>query len=140
MPRSNWEPDEISRRVAALRSSADDDDLRPDPDAVVEVHHVTVGHADAARRDGRADGVGLVRAMDPVEARAEVERAGAERILHTAWHVAREVWAAAQHLRRRAPVRPFALHCHRLGAGPREPLPPDADAVADRLSSPEHEV
>ena len=83
---------------------------------------------------------GSFGAVDAVERRAEIEGARAERVLEAAAHVPRQVGTAPQHLRRRAPIRPFALHRHGLGARPGEALAPDADAVLDRLAAPEHVV
>src|SRR5262249_31729562 len=44
----------------------EDNNNRADPYATVEVNHVLVGHANAARRDGAADLFWLVGAVDPV--------------------------------------------------------------------------
>src|SRR5215203_6466307 len=119
---------------------AQDHDLGAEPDAVVEVDHVLVRHADAARGDRLADGLGLVRAMDAVERAAEIHGAGAERVLGAARHVARQVGPAADHLGRRAPVRPLALQADRLRAGPLEARAPDADRVLDRLAAARHVI
>ena len=45
-----------------------------------EVHYVVVLHSEAARGHGLPDGPGLVRAVDTVERRAEIDRARAERL------------------------------------------------------------
>jgi hypothetical protein len=58
--------------------SAQDDNLGADLRAIVEVSDIGVGHADASGGDGIADGLGLVRTMDPVHRRAEIQGAGAE--------------------------------------------------------------
>ena len=47
-------------------SRREHNDNRADLDAIVEVDHVLVGHADAARGDCSADILGLVRAVDTV--------------------------------------------------------------------------
>ena len=39
---------------------------RAEFDAIIEIDHVLIGHADAARGDGSADIFGLVGAVDPV--------------------------------------------------------------------------
>ena len=104
-----------------------------DPGAAVEVDDVVVGHADAAGRHRLADRVGLVRAVDAIERAGEVHRARAERIVDAALHVARQVGTAPQHLRRRGPVRPFALVGDVGHARPGEARPADADAVSQRL-------
>ena len=57
------------------------DDGGADLDAIVEVDHVLVAQADAARRDLVTDGPGLVGAVDAVERRAEIKRARAERVV-----------------------------------------------------------
>src|SRR5688572_8309799 len=73
-----------SRYCAALP----DDDLRVHRHPVVQVDHVDVAHADAARRDGKADLLRLVGAVDAVEsvlvALVEIERASPERIARAA--------------------------------------------------------
>src|SRR5690606_3083799 len=43
---------------------SEDDHLRPDPRAVVEVDNVGIDQADAARRDVEADAPGFVGAVD----------------------------------------------------------------------------
>src|SRR6478735_6926802 len=70
-----------------------DHDPRADLGAAVEVHHVFVGHADAARGHRLADGLRLVGAVDAVDRAADIEGAGAERIVRGALHVARQVRA-----------------------------------------------
>src|SRR5258707_13929853 len=60
---------------------SEDDHLRADLDPVVEVDHVLVEHADAARRYRVADRVRLVRAVDAVERGAEIHDARAELVL-----------------------------------------------------------
>src|SRR4051812_4055411 len=57
---------------AGARPSAEDHHARPDADALVEVHHIVVRHPDAARRDGLADAVRLIRAVNPEEAAREI--------------------------------------------------------------------
>src|SRR5947209_4336714 len=51
---------------------------------VIEIHHVVVDEAEAARRDCSSDGLRLVGAMDAADRAAEIHRAGAERIARTA--------------------------------------------------------
>src|SRR4051794_25988664 len=114
------------------RALAQDDDFGADLHTVVEVDHVLVEHADAARRHRLADRLRLVRAVDAVEAGAEIQGARAERVFRAASHVARQVGTALQHLGRRNPIRPFLLAADRLLAGPREALAADADAVLER--------
>ena len=70
--------------------------------------------------------------------RAEIERAGAERVLHAAGQIGRQVAAlgglALDHLRRRTPVRPLALVGDLVRARPFEAGLAGADAIAPRLA------
>ena len=116
------------------------DHRRADRNAIVEIDHVLVGQPEASGRHRLADGLGLVRAVDPVERRSEIERACAERIVGPARHVARQAGLPPPHLLGRRPVRPFALGGHPRGAGPCHPIAADADAVAQRLAVAEHEI
>ena len=47
-------------------SCREHDDNCADPDPIVEVDDILIGHADAARRDGSADIFGLVGAVNTV--------------------------------------------------------------------------
>src|ERR1700739_2026370 len=116
------------------RCRSDDDDPRAELDAAIEADHVLIAHPDAAGRHVGADGPGFVGAMDAVERRSQIHRAGAERILRTALHMPWQVGAPHQHFRRRRPVRPFLLGGNLLDARPGEARAADADAVAQRLS------
>src|SRR5689334_6927269 len=78
--------------------------------------------------------------MNAIERGAEIERARAERIVGTAYHVARQIRPTPQHLRGRRPGWPFALGAHALHAAPAEALASNADAVAQRLAVAEHEI
>ena len=84
------------------------DDLRADRHAIVEVDHVGVQHADAAGRDGPADRLRLVGAVDAVErvlaVLEEIHGAGAERIVGAAVHAVGKFASPA----RRAPASPPA--------------------------------
>src|SRR5262245_23186641 len=113
---------------------------RADFDPAVEIDHVLVGQADAARRRRRTDRVRLVRAVDAVKRRAEIHRARAQRIVDAAGHVTRQVGPAFEHLVRRRPVRPLALGADLRDAAPGHPLAADADGVAQRLTVAEHEI
>src|SRR6266851_4791164 len=100
----------IERPVQILvAKESDDDDPRPDIDAAVQVDHILIAHPDAAGRDVGADGPGFVGTVDAIERRAQIHRAGAERILRAAFHVPRQIGAPRQHFRRRRPRRPFLL-------------------------------
>src|SRR5215207_5341759 len=113
--------------------SAHDDDACTDAGATVEVDDVLIGHANAPRRDRLPDRFGLIRAVDAVERAAQIHGPGTERIVDAARHVARQVRAALQHLRRRAPIRPLALHGDGLCARPLEAGPADANCVLNGL-------
>src|ERR1700726_3707465 len=117
-----------------MAGQSDHDDPGADIDAAVEVDDVLVAHPDAAGRDVGADGPGLVGAVDAIQRRSQIHRAGTERILRAAFHVPRQIRPAHQHLRRRRPVRPFLLRGDRLDARPGESGLADADAVAQRLA------
>src|SRR5712692_6870852 len=113
--------------------SAQHYDLGADLDASVEIDHVVIRHAETSRRRRGADRLRLVRAVDAVERGAEIHGARAERIFVSAFHVARQIGPADQHLGRRRPVGPLALRRDRGDARPGEAEPAHADAVADRL-------
>src|SRR5215813_6476779 len=113
---------------------------RADLDPVIEIDHVLVGQADAARRRRRANRVRLVRAVDAVKRRAEIHRARAERIVDTTRHVTRQFGLALEHLVGRRPVRPLALGADLSDAAPGHPLAADADGVAQGLAVAEHEI
>ena len=75
--------------------------------------------------------------MNAIEAGAEINRARAERIVHSASHMAWQVGPALEHLRRRRPIRPLAFHGYCLRPGPGKTLPANADAIPDRFARPE---
>jgi len=76
--------------------------------------------------------------VDAIIARTKIDRARAKRILDPALHMSWQVGATLEHLRRRRPVRPFALAANGLGPGPGEALASHADAIFDRLLVAEH--
>ena len=96
-------------RRSRRRAARNHDDAGADLDAFEQVGDVLVQHADAARRDELADRRGLVGAVDAVDGRAEIHRAGAERVAGAAGHEARQIGLALDHLGRRMPVRPLGL-------------------------------
>ena len=98
---------------------------------VVEIGHVVVDQAEAARRHRLTDGLRRVGAVDAVDGVAEIHGAGAERIAGAASHEARQIGLARDHLRRRMPIRPFGLARDLQQALPGEAIAADADAVAD---------
>src|SRR5205807_208259 len=108
-------------------------DRGSDPHAIVEVDDILVGHPETTRRNRLADGLRLVGAVDAVHAGAEIDRAGPERIVDAAAHVARQIGTAAQHLAGWRPVRPFLFRAHPLDAAPGKARAPHPDPVADRL-------
>src|ERR1700682_155421 len=98
-----------------------------DADPAIEIGHIVVGHAKAARGHRLADGLGLVRAMDAIERRAEIHGARAQRIVDAALHVAWQVGTARDHLRRRGPARPFLLGRDAMAVAPAETTPAEAE-------------
>src|SRR5262249_54929928 len=112
-------------------------DLGADLDAVVQVDHVVIDHADASGGRAAADGRGRVGAVDAVEAAAEIHGARAERIGDATGHEARQIGRTGGHLRRRRPIGPLRFALDRLHAGPGETLAADADAVTNRLAAAE---
>src|SRR5690606_19459397 len=91
------------RRPVPLKSSRSvlHHDGGTNRDAIIEVLDVLIGHAETTGRDRLADRLRLVGAVDPVQRRAEIHRASAERVLDAAGHVTRQIGAAAQRVRGR---------------------------------------
>jgi hypothetical protein len=112
----------------------DHDNFRAHLDPIGKINDILVGHPNAARRHGGADGVRLVRAMNAIQAGAKINRARSERIVHSASHMAGQVGPALEHLQRRRPIRPLALHRDSLRAGPGEALPANSDAIPERFA------
>src|SRR5262249_20845906 len=81
------------------------------------------------------NGLRLVRAMDAIKRRAEIEGAGAERIVDAAGHVAGQIGATPAHLGRRGPAGPFPLGADAMYAAPAETVTADADAIAQGLAA-----
>src|SRR5262249_14985403 len=129
-------PEHVFRRTRTL----DHDHLGADLDLAVQVDDVLIAHADTAGRHRLPDGPGLVRAVNAIEARAEIHSARAERVFRPAFHVARQVGTALEHLRRRRPIRPLAHAAHVVDAGPGEARPADANAVTDRPAVLLHQI
>src|ERR1700678_3866867 len=73
------------------------DDLGAHGDAAVEILDIPVDQANAARGDERADGRGLIGAVDAIERVAKIESARTERIALAARHEARQVGLAVDH-------------------------------------------
>src|SRR5436305_1257322 len=74
-----------------------DNHLGADGHALIEVGDIGVDQPETARRDGGADRVGPVGAVDAVDGGAEIHRAGAERVAGTAGHEARQIGLALNH-------------------------------------------
>src|SRR3954470_19750851 len=123
--------DARSRRSGRFRMSrSDHHHFGADPNSIVEVDHVLVHHADAARGDRLADGVGFVGAVDAIKRGTEVHGARAERVGGSTRHEARQVGTALQHLRGRTPIRTLALNGNLFETGPLEAGSPYADPIA----------
>src|SRR5208337_2082417 len=130
-------------RSWASRSESDglfDDDFGPDRHAIIEIADVRIDQAETAGRDGVADRLRLVGAVDAVDGLAEIHCPRAHRIARSARHEARQVGLALDHLRRRAPVRPFLLARDLLQARPLEAVAADPDAIAKGAVVRLHEV
>ena len=84
-------------------------------DPVVEVDHVLIGHADAARRNRLADIFRLVRAMDTEQrvaaALMQIQRARAERIVRAATTMLRQAFDALVDVRGRNPASATPACC-----------------------------
>src|SRR5829696_3817359 len=123
--------------------SLPDDHLRAGFDAIVEVDHVDVAHADAAGRHGPADGLRLVGAVDAIQgvavALVEIERAGAHWVARPAAHVL-HVGPALLHLRRRVPNGPLGLAGDTGRAGPPESLLANGHGIAHGFAVRQDEV
>src|SRR5215475_13353703 len=77
-----------NRRVPTLTR---DDDPRAHPRAIVDVDHVLVRHADAARRNGLPNRTRLIGAMNSIERARKIHGARAERIVRSAFHMTGKV-------------------------------------------------
>src|SRR5712672_2040262 len=110
------------------------DNLGADRNTLIEVGHVGVDQPETAGRDGGADRIRPIGAVDTIDGGAEVKRAGAERISGAAGHEARQIGLARDHLRRRCPVRPLRLARDVQQSLPLESFAADADAIAQRAA------
>src|SRR5689334_18143345 len=111
-----------------------------DTDAGIEIGHVFVGHAEAARRHRLSDGLRLIGTVDAVERRAEIDGARAEWVVDAAGHMARQIRASPAHFLRRGPARPFLLRGHVVHAAPPETVAADADAILQRRPAALHKI
>src|SRR5216684_7014751 len=137
----------VPRRAAERAGSLDwrarlifDDDRRSNRHTVVEIGHVVIGHAEAARRYRLADRLRLVGSVDAIKRRSEIHGAGAERVVDAARHVPRQIGPPRQHLRGRRPARPFLLGGYAVDTAPAKAVAADANAVPQRLAIGQHEV
>src|SRR5258705_3245141 len=65
------------------------DDGGADGDATIKIGDVVIGHAETAGGYGLADGLRLIGTGNAIKRRAQINGAGAERIVDAACHVAR---------------------------------------------------
>src|ERR1700758_45272 len=96
-----------NRRGRARRALILDAHRSADGDAIIEVDHVLIGHAEAAGGHSLPDGLGLVGAVDAVERRSQINRARAERILDAARHMDRQGGGAPAPFPRGGPAPPL---------------------------------
>src|SRR3984957_3947795 len=108
------------------------DHLGADRNATIKVGNVGIDQPEASGRDGGADRIRPVGAVDTIDGGPEIHRAGAERVAGSAGHEARQIGLALDHLGRRRPVRPFRLARNAQQSLPLESVAADADAVAQR--------
>ena len=119
------------------RPAGQHDHTGADLHTAVEILDVLVDQTNASRRYERADGRGLIGAVNTIQRLAEIERACAERIARSARHEPRQIRLPIDHFRRRMPIRPFRHSADPLGTVPGESIAADADAVAQSLSTTE---
>src|SRR3954452_18006556 len=105
----NFRACSLAKTLRSHRRASHHDDFGADPDPLIEILYVGIAQPDAAGGDVGADGPVFIGAVDAVECRAEINRAGAQRIALAARHEMRQIWLALQHFRRRHPIRPFLL-------------------------------
>src|SRR5882724_2636005 len=103
------------------------DDGGADGDAIIEIGHVFVGHAKASGGYRLTDGLRLVRSVNAVERRSQIERAGAERVLDAARQMARQIGPPRQHLPGRRPTRPFFFGGNAMHPAPAKAVATDAN-------------
>src|SRR5215475_6263508 len=94
----------VSKQRIYRHASGLHDHCRADLRAIVEVDHVVVLHADAARRRSRADLPRLGRAVDAIKRRAKVKRPRAERIVRATRHMAGYIGNTLDDFRSGCPV------------------------------------
>src|SRR5258707_948923 len=83
------------------------------------------GHSPAER-------IGIMRAVNAIDVRANIERACAERIARSALHMLGQIRLALEHFRRWSPVRPLFLVGDGMDAVPGVAVAADAHAVTQR--------
>src|SRR5262249_38627838 len=128
-----------SARASQFRLLADDD-LGADRNPLVEIHDVAVDQPEAPGRNGAADGLRLIGAMDAIDRGAEIERPRPHGIAGAAGHEARQIGLALDLFRPRGPARPLLLPRDLHQALPLETVAADADAVAQRAPARLHDI
>src|SRR6202022_732904 len=111
-----------------------------DGDTIIEIGHVFIVHAEAAGGYGLADGLRLVGTVNAIKRRSQIHGPRSERVVDAAGHVARQIGAARQHLRRRRPARPFLFGGDAMDATPAKTVTADTDAVTQRLAVGKDEI
>ena len=79
----------LARMAPVGKLGSEHQDPGTDPDPVVKIHDIVIGHSDAAGGHGLTDRVRFIRAVDPVQRSAEIHGSCAERIVQATRHVAR---------------------------------------------------
>src|SRR5262249_41927200 len=89
-------------------------------------------HPKAAGGDRLTNGFRLVRAVDAIERRAQIQGPRAQRILDAAGHMTRQIGPPCQHLRGWRPAWPDLFRGNSVRAGPTKSVTTDAEAVPKR--------
>src|SRR5690606_37654374 len=108
--------------------------------ALVEVDHVLIGHADAARGYRSPDRPWLIGAVDTIERGAEIQRPCPHRVVGSPFHEFRQAGLTGVHFGRRRPAWPLALSCDPVRAAPFETQARHADAITYGLAAREHQI
>ena len=116
------------------------DNFRADFHPLIEVSDILVGQPDTTGRNPLPNRLGLIRAVNSIFGLTQIHRPSAERIARPARHKPRQVGLTRKHVYRRTPIRPFCFPGHCLFTRPCEALAANADAVAHRLPTVQHEI
>src|SRR5712671_302485 len=122
------------------RLASPDNHSRAHRNPIVKIDNVVVGHAKATGRNCLADRVRLVRAMNAIECRSEIQGSCPQGIVEATRHETRKVRTPSKHFRWRKPVGPFPLRADAESACPTVPIAAHADAVTNSLASAGHEI